>query len=120
MMLRKSSPPIEPRRFEAPMTATAAGAKNGRSEAATATWSRCFYAREKPRRLRDREAHLDFAATERPRELEAGVVEYCEHRGVLGQHFCDELLDAMLGRARCELLEQSRRGAAPLDAHRRP
>jgi hypothetical protein len=34
--LRKSSPPIEPRRFDAPITATLAGAKKGRSEAATA------------------------------------------------------------------------------------
>src|SRR5947208_1365850 len=39
-MLRKSSPPIDPRRREAPTTATLAGSKNGRSEAATATWSR--------------------------------------------------------------------------------
>src|SRR5581483_775254 len=36
-MLRKSSPPIEPRRDEAPTTATDCGEKNGRSEAATAT-----------------------------------------------------------------------------------
>ena len=39
-MLRNSSPPIEPRRAEAPITATLAGAKNGASEAVTARWSR--------------------------------------------------------------------------------
>ena len=39
-MLRKSSPPIEPRREEAPTTATVRGEKKGASEAATATWSR--------------------------------------------------------------------------------
>ena len=39
-MLRKSSPPIEPRRVDAPTTATVRGAKNGASDAATATWSR--------------------------------------------------------------------------------
>ena len=39
-MFRKSSPPIEPRREEAPTTATVRGEKNGASEAATATWSR--------------------------------------------------------------------------------
>ena len=39
-MLRNSSPPIVPRRGEAPTTATVRGAKNGCSEAATATWSR--------------------------------------------------------------------------------
>ena len=32
-MLRKSSPPIEPRRFDAPITATFDGAKKGRSDA---------------------------------------------------------------------------------------
>ena len=39
-MLRKSSPPIEPRREEAPTTATVRGTKNGASDATTATWSR--------------------------------------------------------------------------------
>ena len=39
-MLRNSSPPIEPRRVEAPTTATVFGLKNGSSDAATATWSR--------------------------------------------------------------------------------
>ncbi len=39
-MLRKSSPPIEPRRLDAPTTATLPGSKNGRSEATTASWSR--------------------------------------------------------------------------------
>ncbi len=37
---RYSSPPIEPRRDEAPTTATVRGVKNGASDAATATWSR--------------------------------------------------------------------------------
>ena len=39
-MLRKSSPPIEPRRLDAPITATLRGWKNGRSDAVTPTWSR--------------------------------------------------------------------------------
>ena len=39
-MLRNSSPPIDPRRAEAPTTATPAGAKNGASDAVTARWSR--------------------------------------------------------------------------------
>ena len=39
-MLRNSSPPIEPRRGEAPSTATPCGAKNGSSDARTASWSR--------------------------------------------------------------------------------
>ena len=38
--LRKSSPPIVPRRADAPTTATARGWKKGRSDATTATWSR--------------------------------------------------------------------------------
>src|SRR5204862_4473005 len=37
-MLRKSSPPIVPRRGDAPSTATDRGAKNGRRDAATAVW----------------------------------------------------------------------------------
>ncbi len=39
-MLRKSSPPIDPGRGEAPSTATLAGRKNGCREATTAAWSR--------------------------------------------------------------------------------
>jgi hypothetical protein len=39
-MFRNSSPPIEPRRRDAPMTATDLGSKNGRNDAVTATWSR--------------------------------------------------------------------------------
>ena len=35
--LRKTAPPIEPSRAEAPMTARLSGEKNGRSEATTAT-----------------------------------------------------------------------------------
>ena len=40
MTLRKSSPPIVPRRREAPITATLRVSKKGRREAVTATWSR--------------------------------------------------------------------------------
>ena len=40
MMLRNSSPPIEPRRGEAPITATPAGEKKPASDAVTPTWSR--------------------------------------------------------------------------------
>ena len=36
----KSSPPIVPRREEAPSTATDCASKNGRSDATTAVWSR--------------------------------------------------------------------------------
>ena len=39
-MLRNSSPPIEPRRDEAPITATDAGSKKPLREAVTATWFR--------------------------------------------------------------------------------
>ena len=38
--LRKSSPPIVPRRGDAPTTATLVGSKNERSDATTAVWSR--------------------------------------------------------------------------------
>ena len=62
----------------------------------------------------DREAHLDLAAAERARHLEARVAEDCEHRRVLGEHLGDELLDTDLGRSDGELLEQSRRSAAAL------
>src|SRR2546423_1877880 len=47
-MSGNSSPPIEPRRREAPTTATDAGRKNGRSDAATATWSRSSTRLRKP------------------------------------------------------------------------
>ncbi len=66
------------------------------------------------RRRRDREAHLDLAALELASDLEAGVPEDREHRGVLGEHDCEEPLDARLGRERRELLEESRGRPAAL------
>ena len=114
-MLRKSSPPIEPRRFDAPMTATVAGAKNGRSEAATATWSRsstrarnCSVgaigkrtSTSPPSSVRD---------TSKPASRKTASIAR-----VLGEHLGDEALDAGLGGARRELLEQPRRRAASLE-----
>ena len=61
-MLRNSSPPIEPRRFDAPTTATERGRKNGSSEARTATWSRVGDVLAVAAGGRDREPNLDLAA----------------------------------------------------------
>ena len=83
-MLRKSSPPIEPRRDEAPTTATVFGEKNGASEAATATWSRSSTAsRYCVGRRRSASRTSDVAALEPPRDGEAGVLEDAEHRRVV-------------------------------------
>ena len=70
-MLRKSSPPIEPRRFDAPMTATERGWKNGSSEARTATWSRSATCSRYVSVGRDREPDLELAALAGARDREA-------------------------------------------------
>ncbi len=43
---------------------------------------------------RDRELHLDLAALELPRQLEAGGLEDAEHVPVVGEHFGQEALDS--------------------------
>jgi hypothetical protein len=65
-------------------------------------------------RGRDREAHLDLPAFELPGDLEARIPEDREHRVVLGEHYCEESLDALLCRAWRELLEEARGRAASL------
>jgi len=62
----------------------------------------------------DREPQLDLAAAELVRELEARVREDAERRAVVGQHICDEALDARLASAQRELLEKPRPDPAPL------
>src|SRR2546423_1082909 len=74
-MLRKTSPPIEPRRFDAPTTTTAAAPKNGRKAAATATWSRSSTrARNRSVGATHRvEAQVTGALGEPPEELDEGA-----------------------------------------------
>ena len=48
---------------------------------------------------RDRELHLELAALELARQLEAGRLEDAEHGAVVRQHLGDEALDPDLGRA---------------------
>ena len=59
-------------------------------------------------RRRDRKLDLELAALELPRQLEARRLEDAEHAAVLGQHLGEEALDAHLGGALGELLEQAR------------
>ena len=59
-MLRKSSPPIEPRRCDAPSTATERGAKKGCERRATAAWSRLSTCSRKLVGGSDRELDLDL------------------------------------------------------------
>ena len=113
-MLRKSSPPIEPRRCEAPITATLRGSKNGRREATTASWSRA----STRSRYRSVDAIGNCTSSSPPssvaRQLEAGRLEDAEHGAVVGQHRRHEALDPDLGRACRELLEQTRADAPAL------
>ena len=73
-----------------------------------------FDASAEPLRRRDREAHLDLAAVERPRHLEACVAEDCEHRRILRKYLRHEALDSNLRGANRELLEQPCGCAPPL------
>ena len=72
-------------------------------------------ARPEPFGRRDREAHLDLAAGERARHLEAGVAKDGEHRRVVGKDLGDERLDAGLRGPRRQLLEHPCRCAASLE-----
>ena len=113
-MLRKSSPPIEPRRREAPITATEARLEERLERGGDGDVVALVDALLVARGRRDREAHLDLAALELARDLEAGVGEDREHRPVLGQHLGDEALDPGARPRRGELLEQARADAAAL------
>ncbi len=110
-MLRKSSPPIEPRRFDAPTTATELGWKKGSSDAAHSDVVAGRHLLPVAACRRDREADLDLAAFAGARDREAGVAEDVDHRVVLVQHLGHELLDPGVRRLGCELLEQP--GADP-------
>ena len=68
----------------------ARGSKNGRSEAATATWSRSSTRARNASVAAIGKLHLDLAVLELARDLEAGPGEDAEHRLVLGQHLGDE------------------------------
>ena len=113
-MFRKRSPPIEPSRAEAPITATLRGSKNGRSEAVTATWSRSATLVRRPSVAPIGKRRLDLAALDLALDLEADVREDDEHVAVLGEHVGDEARDPELAGAERELLEQARADAAAL------
>ena len=55
----------------------------------------------------DRETNLDGASGDRPRDVEAGVLEDPQHRAVLVEHLGHEALDAGRGCGQRELLEQT-------------
>ena len=113
-MFRKSSPPIDPRRRDAPMTATLPGSKNGRSDSATATWSRSSTRSRYVSVDAIGNSDLDLAAFELAGELEAGGLEDAEHVAVVGHHLGDEALDTDIGRAIREPLQQPRADPSPL------
>ena len=112
-MLRKSSPPIEPRRADAPMTATVRGSKNGRSDAVTATWSR-----SSTRSSYGSVAAIGKSTSTSPpsssRVARSRRLEDAEHAAVVGHHLRDEALDPVAAGALGELLEQPRADPAPL------
>ena len=115
MTLRKSSPPIVPRRAEAPITATELGLKNDPSDAETAEWSRSRHAVEHLGGCLEGELDLDDAADVAAANLEAGVAEHAQHRCVLGQDLGDEPVDAGVTRVRGQPLEQTARDAPALE-----
>ena len=75
-MLRKSSPPIEPRRREAPITATDAGCEERPQRGDDGGVVALLDPRVERAGRGDREAKLDLAAVALAHELEAGVGEH--------------------------------------------
>ena len=114
-MLRKSSPPIEPARGDAPSTATLAGSKNGRREATTAAWSRSSTrARYASAGAIGNSSSTVPSASRRVTSKPASP----KTRSMAtfpAQHLGDEALDAVRGGERGELLEQARADAAALE-----
>ena len=115
-MLRKSSPPIDPRRGEAPTTATERGSKNGRSEAVTATWSRSS-TRAVNAAVR---AIGNLTSTTPPSSVRVGLKPMFSNTPSIeafsgSTSATNSSIPALAG-PRCELLEQPRSDAAPLPA----
>ena len=114
-MLRKSSPPIEPRRFEAPMTAT----ERGLEERLERGPHRDVVALGSPARDRRRWARSGSRISTSPPSSGAVTAKPASRKTrsiavVLGQHLGDELLDSGLAGCGSEPLEQARADSAPL------
>jgi hypothetical protein len=61
------------------------------------------------------ERHLDLAAVERPRDVEADPFEDADHGGVVGEHLADEPIDPVRRCGGGEPLEQPRRDPSTLE-----
>ena len=120
-MLRNRSPPIEPSRAEAPITATLRGSKNGRSDAVTATWSRsATRVREARRSAAIGKLQLDLAALDacaRPRSRRRRTRRACRCSRPAPRRRSARCRASP--RAERELLEQARADPAALLARRR-
>ena len=114
-MFRNSSPPIEPRRADAPITATARGREEGRQRGGDGQVVAEVDLLEVARRRIDRQRHLGDAALELALELEARALEDAQHRAVVGQHLGQEAADADPAGLLGELLEQPRADALALE-----
>ena len=114
-MLRKSSPPIDPRRARGADTAT----RRRREERPQRCGDRDVVALVDARLVApcrgDRELTSTTPLVELARRLEPGVREHGQHGPVLGEHLRDERLDPVLGGAGAELLEQPRADPLPLE-----
>ncbi len=112
-MLRKSSPPIEPRRREAPITATLAGCEERAAATRRPRRGRApRRARGRPRSPRSgrRSSTSPYSSSRASSKPASAKTASC--RLVLGEHLGDEAPDPGLARAGGELLEQPRADAA--------
>ncbi len=112
--LRNSSPPIVPRRGDAPTTATLVGSKNERSDATTAVWSRSSTLCSNRSVAAIGNCTSTTPLGELALELEAGPLEDTEHRRGSRENLGDEALDPDPGSAGRQALEQSRPDASAL------
>ena len=113
-MFRNSSPPIDPRRRDAPTTATLARLEERSQRRGDGGVIALGDALAVALGRDDRELHLDLAAFELARELESRGRKDAEHVAVVREDACHEALDADLRGTGRELLEQPSADAATL------
>ena len=94
MMFRKSSPPIVPRRDDAPDDRDRPSFEERAQRRDDPGVVSCLHVGGVVRGNGDREGHLHLAALESPRDLEPDTLEDADHRRVVRHHLAHESFDS--------------------------